>query len=214
MRIAFPLCLLMAISAFGAEPEAKRLMNFEAAKVGELPKGWTAAKTGKGDGSVWKIVEDKEAPGGKALMQTSAAGEGAFFSICIADAAKYTDVDMIVSFKSVAGNEDQGGGLVWRYKDANNYYIARYNPLENNFRVYKVVDGKRSAALKDSKPEPLADKWHTLRIVHKGDQIQCYLNDKLHLEAKDDTFKEAGKVGVWTKADAQTRCAGLKVSGK
>ena len=120
---------------------------------------------------------------------------------------------MRVSFKAVAGKIDQGGGLVWRYKDAKNYYISRMNPLENNFRLYKVVDGKRTqlATVDVKAPEGM---WHTLRIVQEGNHIQCYLNDKLELEAKDETFKEPGKIGFWTKADAQTLFADLKVKGK
>ena len=87
------------------------------------------------------------------------------------------------------------------------------NPLEDNFRLYKVVAGKRTElASSDIKAE--TGKWHTIRIVHKGDQIECFLNGKKHLDAKDATFKDAGKIGVWTKADAQTRFAGLMVNGK
>ena len=93
---------------------------------------------------------------------------------------------------------------------SNNYYIARMNPLEDNYRVYKVVAGKRiqlgSVDIKISSGE-----WHTLRVVHEADHIQCYLDGKPHLDIKDDTFKEAGKIGLWTKADAQTYFANMKV---
>jgi hypothetical protein len=104
----------------------------------------------------------------------------------------------------VAGGVDQGGGLVWRYVDASNYYIARFNPLEDNFRLYKVVDGKRiQLATKEGLRAP-AGEWHALAIRMKGDDITCSLNGKRELDAKDGTFAKAGKVGLWTKADAQT----------
>ena len=203
----------MAVLGLAAAEEPKKL-TFESAKVGELPKGWTAAKTGDGAGSVWKVVEDKDAPGGKALAQTSGEGSGSFFNLCVASDTNYKDVDISVSFKAMAGKEDQGGGLVWRYKDANNYYIARMNPLEDNFRVYKVTAGKRSAPFKSAKVEAMPGKYNTVRVVHQGDHIQCYFNGKLYLEATDDTFKDAGKIGLWSKADAQTHFADFKIAGK
>lgn len=131
----------------------------------------------------------------------------------MADSSRFTDLELTVSFKAVKGETDQGGGPVWRYKDANNYYIARMNPLEDNFRVYKVVGGKRSQ-LGSAEAEAPAGKWHSIRIVHKGDHIQCYLNGKRQLDVKDETFKDAGKIGLWTKADAVTSFDDLTVNVK
>ena len=181
------------------------------AKVGELPAGWAAAKTGDGPGSVWKVVEDAAAPHGKkVLAQTAADGPNRLFNLCVAEKTSFSDVDLSVAFKAVAGKLDQGGGLVWRYKDHDNYYVARMNPLENNYRVYKVVAGKREQ-LGTVDEKVASGEWHVLRVVHKGDHIQCHLDGKLRLDVKDDTFKEAGKIGLWTKADAQTRFADLQV---
>jgi hypothetical protein len=203
-------CLVL-VSGKAADSPALR---FNDAKVGELPKGWVAAKTGKGEGSIWKVVEDDTSPdGGKALAQVSADGPNPLYNLCVADAPKPTDVDLTVSYKAVAGKLDQGGGPVWRYRDANNYYICRENPLEGNFRVYKVVGGKRTQ-LATATVDAAAGKWHTIRIVHKGDHIQCRLDDKLLLDVKDATFKDAGQIGLWTKADAQTRFAGLKLASE
>jgi hypothetical protein len=199
--ISFPLALILIAFVAGDEPTR---WTFEDATSGKLPPGWTAAKTGEGPGSVWKVIEDSTAPkGSKVLAQTSSEGPKPLFNLCVADETRYLDVDLSVSFKAVNGETDQGGGLVWRYKDANNYYIARMNPLEDNFRLYKVVDGKRSQ-LGSAEVEAPAGKWHTIRIVQEGNHIQCYLNAKLHLDAKDDTFKDAGRIGLWTKADAVT----------
>ncbi|MEX2286597.1 MAG: family 16 glycoside hydrolase [Planctomycetaceae bacterium] len=203
---------LFVLALFGSAGAAD--LSLKDAKVGESPKGWTATHTGTGKGSVWKIVEDKESPdGGKALAQVSGEGSGGFFNLCVADETTVKDVDLTVSFKATAGKEDQGGGPVWRFKDANNYYIARMNPLEDNFRLYKVVGGKRSQ-LGSTDVEAEAGKWHTIRIKHDGNHVECFLNDKLQLDVTDDAFQEAGKIGLWTKADAQTRFAGIKVKGK
>ncbi len=99
-------------------------LNLETAKTGELPAGWSVAKTGEGPGGVWAVVEDTTAPAGKALAQTSDQGPNPLFRLCIADGTSFKDLDLTVSFKAVAGKLDQGGGPVWRYQDANNYYIA------------------------------------------------------------------------------------------
>ena len=207
------LCALCAMLFAAADAPQDNLLNLESAAVGKLAQGWIAAKTGEGPGSVWQIVEDANAPGGKALAQTSADGPKALFNLCVAEKSNYLDVDLRVDFKAVAGKIDQGGGLVWRYKDAKNYYLSRMNPLEDNFRLYKVVDGKRTQ-LATVDVKAAAGKWHSLRVVQDGDRIRCYFNGKLELDAEDKTFNEPGKVGLWTKADAQTHFAGLKVEGK
>lgn len=204
----FCLIVLASASSFAAEPFRLDLKN---AKPGELPKNWKAAKTHEGSGSVWKVVEDSTAPGGKALAQTSAEGPKPLFNLCIAEETKLTDVDLSVSLKANAGKIDQGGGLIWRCQDADNYYVARWNPLEDNFRVYKVEKGKRTQ-LGTADVKLPGDKWHVLRVVQKGGDIQCYLDGKLYLSVKDDTFSKAGKIGLWTKADAQTSFADLKTA--
>jgi hypothetical protein len=197
-------CVLVTVVGLALGEKDVTRWDFEDAAVGKLPAGWTEAQTGKGKGSVWKIVEDKTSPKGpKALAQTSPDGPGPMFNLCVADKSNFKDLDLSVSFKALAGEVDQGGGPVWRYKDSNNYYVARFNPLENNYRVYKVIEGKR-AQLATASVKVESGKWHTIRVVHKGDQIECYLNGKKLLEAKDDALQAAGKIGLWTKADAQT----------
>ena len=195
--------LLMIVAAAGEKATTR--WDFEDAAIGKLPPGWSATQTGKGKGSVWKVLEDKSAPKGpKVLAQTAAEQPGGLFNLCIADKSRFADLDLSVSFKAIAGKKDQGGGPVWRYQDANNYYVVRMNPLEDNFRLYKVVDGKRIQLGTAEEIVAAEGKWHTIRVVHKGNHIRCFFGGKMLLEAKDDAFKEAGKIGLWTKADAQT----------
>jgi len=122
------------------------------------------------------------------------------------------NVDISVKMKAVAGKEDQGGGLVWRAMDSNNYYVARYNPLEDNYRVYRVEQGRRiqlqNADIKHS------EGWHTLRVRMEGDHIQCYYDGGKYLDVKDSTFQVSGKIGLWTKADAQSHFDDLTMSGE
>lgn len=180
-------------------------ITFGKTVVGQIPAGWKVDRTGEGKGSEWKVVADETAPSksNRALAQL-AESPRAMFNLCIAETLGGKDVELRVAFKAISGKVDQGGGVVWRYQDANNYYIARANPLELNYRVYKVVNGKRiQLATKEELTMP-ANTWHTLKIQHVGDRIECSLNGQKHLEAKDDAIPKAGKVGLWTKADART----------
>jgi hypothetical protein len=188
-----------------AADEKPKVFTFEKMDLGKVPAGWKATQTGKGEGSIWKVVEDKTAPSkaGFALAQT-AESPGSVFNLCVVEDTSFKDVEISVSFKANAGKKDQGGGVVWRYVDANNYYIARMNPLEDNFRVYKVVAGKRSAEFQDAEVKIPVGEWHTLAVKMVGEKIECFLDGKKYLEAKDDAFTKAGKVGLWSKADAQT----------
>lgn len=201
--LAWVFLVFAASAVWGAEANSKT-WDFEDADVGKLPPGWHSAKTGEGEGSVWKIVEDKSAPSGARVLAQFAKGPNALFNLCVADEVKLQDVELSTAFKAVDGKVDQGGGVVWRYIDVSNYYIARFNPLENNFRLYKVVDGKRIQLATKEGPKAPAGEWHTLAVRMKGDAIECSLNGKKELEAKDATFAKAGKIGLWTKADAQT----------
>jgi hypothetical protein len=194
---------MMAGGVMADEPKAATY-DFEAAKVGEVPKGWTVARTGTGEGSVWKVAEDKTAPKGPKVLAQTAESPGPVFNLCVIDDTAFKDVEVSVAFKAVEGKKDQGGGVVWRYADEKNYYVARFNPLEDNYRLYKVADGKRvQLATKEELKAP-AGEWHTITVQMKGGEIVCLLDGKKQLAAKDDTFAKAGKVGLWTKADAQT----------
>jgi hypothetical protein len=205
---------LLGTSLVAADEKARSIV-FNKEDAGKLPDGWKAAKTGKGEGSVWKVVEDKTAPSGKGyVLAQTAESPSALFNVCVVSDTDSKDVDVTVAFKAVAGKKDQGGGIVWRYQDANNYYVARMNPLEDNYRLYKVVAGNRIQLQTKEDLKVPAGEWHTLRITMTGDQIACYLDDKKQLEGEDKTFTRTGKVGLWTKADAQTSFDNLKIGGK
>jgi hypothetical protein len=194
-----------------AEPSPGWKLNKDS--LGKLPTGWTAAKTGQGEGNVWKVVADDTAPSksGLVLAQT-AAGPSALFNLCVRQDGSYKDVELSVAFKAVKGDKDQGGGFVWRYQDANNYYVTRMNPLEDNYRLYHVIAGKRTQFAGKEELKVPTGTWHTLKMRHVGDTIECYLDGKKQIEAKDTTITKAGKVGLWTKADAQTHFDNFQVT--
>lgn len=204
-----------AIALQGTPPAAQVwLANFDDATAGSLPAGWRAEST-KGVGPVasWQVVPDKTAPSGTQVLALSQINHDSksTFNVCWTDQEKMGDGTLEVSFKAVSGATDQGGGPVWRLKDANNYYVCRFNPLEENFRVYVVKDGVRKQ-LGDADATAPAAEWHRIKVEHAGAKITCWLNDKKLLEATDTTLPDPGFVGVWTKADAVTWFDSLQVT--
>jgi len=156
------------------------------------------------------VTHDTAAPHStRVLAQVATSADDAFNVVLVA--SRHLDLDVFVRLRSVSGRVDQGGGIVWRAQDARNYYIARYNPLEDNFRVYKVANGQR-VMLKSATLHVDHSAWHTLRITMRGDHIEGYLNGTKYLDVRDATFSHAGQIGLWTKADAWTNFDDLRVS--
>lgn len=173
--------------------------NFDNAKVGEIPTGWTATKTGKGEPK-WAVVADNSAPSKPNVLKQSGEAD---YPVALENDESLKDGFVEVKFKPVSGKEDQAGGVVWRAMDSDNYYIARANALEGNVRIYHFVKGKRTQ-FKGTSEEVASGQWHTLRVEFAGNKFTVFFDGKNLFEAEDDTFKDAGKVGVWTKADSVT----------
>ncbi len=189
--------------------------SFDDIPAGGLPEGWKIEGTAqKGPLATWKVVADDAAPSkGNVLALTSTNHDsGSTFNLCWTDKIRFKDGAIEVSIKPVSGKDDQGGGLIWRAKDKDDYYICRANPLESNFRVYYVKDGSRHQ-LASAKAEIKAGAWHKIRVEQKGDHIACSLDGKRLLEATDSTFPDEGGVGLWTKSDAVSSFDELQVSG-
>lgn len=189
---------LAVLSILGLVLEG-RSWNFETDPPGTIARGFVGVE------GRWEVVET---PAGRVLAQ-QASNPDKTFNVALVDGAEAQDVDLSVRVKPVAGVEDQGGGLVWRARDGRNYYIARYNPLEANFRVYKVVDGVRTLFQDAAVPQRAG--WRTVRVVMVGDHAECFLDDTKWLDVHDGTFPGPGRVGVWSKADARSHFDDLRL---
>ncbi len=186
------LAVVLTASCGLAAAGGRKTWDFENDAPGRIAAGFAAAS-----GS-WEVAEVE----GQHVLYQKARNEDRTFNVALVEGTGYRDLDIQVRLRADSGKNDQGGGIVWRARDARNYYIARYNPLEDNLRVYKVEDGKRTQL--DHADAPGDRGWHTLRITMKGREILGYLDGKRLLVAEDSTFPDAGMIGVWTKADAQT----------
>jgi hypothetical protein len=225
MRIKLSgLSLFAAVALAGvAGAETTRVLNFEADTIGSAPAGMSFATTkvaGKGEPGGW-VVAEEGGERGRVLVQTTADRTSGRFPVAVVDATIAADVDVSVRFKPVSGNVDMAAGLVWRYRDADNYYIVRANALEDNVVLYKVEKGRRiDLPLKGlgktygAKAPVPKGQWSTLRVVATGPLFAVELNGQKLYEVEDTTFSEAGKVGVWTKADSVTRFDELAIRTK
>jgi hypothetical protein len=198
--------VLAVLSECGAE-----IVNFDRATVGAIPAGWTIAMTHRGGAPRWEVLEDSSAPSKpNVLAQTSNDRTAGRFPLAIWDGASPIDGTLTVKFKAVSGTVDQGAGLVWRYRDPNNYYIVRANALEDNIVLYKVQNGERVAlAPKGAVSNTYGVKhrvpkqtWSTLSVSFHGNLFTVSFNDEKLFDVEDSTFTGPGKTGLWTKADS------------
>jgi hypothetical protein len=187
------------------------VVDFENMATGAAPDGFTIGLTGEGKPVHWVLVEDDSAPSGtRALAETSGDATSYRFPLAIYDGLVAKDVDVAVRFKPISGEVDQAAGLIVRVLDTDNYYIARANALEDNVRLYKVVDGDREQ-FAGVDTEVKQGQWQTLGLRAEGDRFEVSVNGNVLFSATDDTFSEAGKVGLWTKADSLTHFDDLAI---
>jgi hypothetical protein len=187
--------------------------SFNSVKQGKLPEGWVIDETlsqgwfssfeEPGKVASWAVIQDINSPNKKILAITNLNKSArSVFNIIYTKNIKFKNGDISVKVRANSGNIDQGGGPIWRFKDKNNYYVARYNPLEENFRIYYVKDGNRTQLKSASNLGVETNEWFTIKIKHQNNLITGWLNGKKLLDVKDDTFDSSGGVGLWTKADA------------
>jgi hypothetical protein len=189
-------------------------------KTDAAPSGFTVAQTSGGAPAEWKVELDAGAPSPpNVLVQTSKDPAGGRFPLCILDDIVARDVDVATKFKPISGDVDRAAGIVWRYRDRDNYYMVRANALEDNVVLYKVENGKRidlkpvgaGMLAYGQKTAVPSDRWSSLRIVAKGSKFSVFFDDGHLFDVEDSTFTDAGKVGLWTKADSVTAFDDLSI---
>jgi hypothetical protein len=191
--------IVAALTVFAASAAFAETDNFDRDRPGSLPAGWSCGVTGRGS-PVWEVAADRSAPSAPNVLRQSGKGT---FPWCVKKAASLTDGFVEVRFKPEKGSEDRAGGVVWRWKDGDNYYVARGNALENNVSLYYTAGGRRNTIKYVDAPVP-PNVWHTLRVEFAGRRIKVLLDGKAYIEQEDDHISGAGAAGLWTKADSVT----------
>jgi hypothetical protein len=205
------LCVLATAAglAIGASSAAAETTTFDAMTVGATPSGFSVALTGAGGVAIWTVRPAPDGAAGHVVVQSSAEAIDARFPLLVDGTVAAEDVDLSVRFRPVSGNIDRAAGLVWRYRDANNYYLVRANALEDNVVAYKVENGRRVDLPVKGQGQTYGvaasvakTGWSTLGVSARGKLFSVSLNGKVLYEVEDGTFAEAGKIGLWTKADS------------
>jgi len=191
--------LLFAPAAVAAEVQT-RTFTFENDRVGAPPPGFEFARTGNGPEGKWTVATERGNEKNHLLLQSSADKTDYRFPVAILKNESLRDVTLSVRARPLAGEVDQGFGLVWRYRDINNYYITRCNADEDNCTIYHTIKGSRRA-FQNHPVKVATNVWHTLKMEARGNHFIVWLDGEKVLDAQDDTF-QSGRVGLWTKADS------------
>jgi hypothetical protein len=182
-------------------------IDFGKYKTGRLPGGFLTAVTHDGKSGKWEIIDVN---GTKVLAQTDTDDDVDRFLLCVYDMVSIKDTEVSTDFIAVDGKADRAAGVVVRYKDKNNYYMARANALEDNVRLYKVEFGTRKQ-IGNANLKVTSGTLHNLKLAIEGKHLKVFFDGKSIIEANDGTFQNAGMVGVWTKADSVTYFKNLKI---
>lgn len=194
--------LLLVPSFFsltGYEASMAETTTFDQDAVGSLPAGWKAGVTGRGSPK-WAVEADATAPSPPNVLKQSGSGT---FPWCVKSDVSIPDGSVEVKFKPISGREDAAGGVVWRWKDGDNYYVARANALENNVSLYYTQNGRRNT-IKYVDAPVAKNEWHTLSVDFSGKRIRVIFDGKVYIEQQDEHIIGPGTVGMWTKADSVT----------
>ncbi|SPE41666.1 conserved exported hypothetical protein [Candidatus Sulfopaludibacter sp. SbA3] len=191
--------------ALGLTASTGRVVNFDTCPLGKAPPGWTVAMTNRGVAPQWQILKDQTAPTQPyVLAQTSHDPNDTRYPLAIFDGIYVQNGDVSVRLKPVSGQEDRAGGVIWRYRDANNYYLVRANALTKNVALYKVENGHITQISALVPHEIPSNAWSILKVSVRGNRFQVFVNHRRILQGQDNTFRGAGKVGLWTVADSVT----------
>jgi hypothetical protein len=200
---------LVIMATLFSATAAAQTAGFDTDLVGGLPAGWRSGVTGRGSPR-WSVEADSSAPTRPNVLKQSGSGT---FPWCVRPDVALADGYVEVKFKPLTGREDQAGGVVWRWKDGDNYYIARANALENNVSLYYTANGRRNTLKYVDAPVP-GNTWHVLRVEFQGKKIRVVYDGKTTIEMEDSHIAGAGAVGVWTKADSVTLFDDFGFGGK
>jgi hypothetical protein len=205
--------LLTGLLVFGLTATAVRVVNFDNAQLGKTPPGWTVAMTNHGRAPQWEVRRDGSAPTQPyVLAQLAADPVGDRAPLAIWDGMSLRDGEISVRLKPLSGHEVEAGGIVWRYRDPNNYYLARANATDKNVQVFKVVNGHRMPLMAGVRHDISPNEWSTLKVWARGNRFQIYIDHRRVLQGQDSTFTGPGKVGLWTVADSVTYFDDFRIS--
>ena len=195
---------LALLFAFGLGATPGTVVTFDNASLGKVPPGWTVAMTDRGGPPKWEIRKDESARTQPYVFAQVSSDSGSRSPLAIFDQVKLRDGDVSVRIKPVGGRQDLGGGVVWRYRDPNNYYFVRLNAVDKTVTAYRVQNGRRSPILAGAHHNVPVNAWSILKVSARGNRFQIYVDHRRIFQGQDGTFAGAGGVGLMTMSDSIT----------
>lgn len=192
-------CISAVVSVSLVVSISAATLNFNDSKIGQIPAGWQSGVTGDGR-SHWSVETENTAPSQPNVLKQSAVGT---FPWCVYQQVSLTDGFVETKFKPLSGKEDRAGGVIWRWKNAEMFYVARANALEDNVAIYHTI-GSRRTTLKSVDVKVTASEWHTLRVDFHGSRFVVSFDGKPVIQIDNEKIRGAGLMGLWTKEDSVT----------
>lgn len=182
--------------------------DFESDAAGKTPEGFYFDTTRETTDGKWEIVRDGDS---NVLAQVDRNRSESRFALAVVRDSGFEDLRLSVRLKAVEGDVDQTGGIIWRYRNSENYYLLRADVSERKVRLYRVVNGNRIQFAHEENVRLSPNTWHVLKVEHDGEKIKAYLDDEMLFKTKDRAFHKRGKIGLWTQADAVTYFDELRI---
>jgi hypothetical protein len=187
-------------------PVESKTWSFDADPTGKPAPGLKISQTGElvTPPATWEVTTDDDAPSAPNVFGvTKTTGTNKTYNVALFEGSSYRDFSATVHMRALSGENNKGGGIVFRAKGDADYYVARWNPVESNFRLYVLVGGAR-VDITSVRLELEPTGWHSLKVVVKGDHFECFVDDRSVATALDKTLPDAGMIGLWAKGDAAT----------
>lgn len=203
--------LALMLSPMSATASEGQVWNFDRDQPGKTPPGFQIGRIfdGRPAGDWQVIATDKATSPPQVLAQLQGKGAEHAYKLVLIQATESENIDLGVKLLPIDGKADMGGGLIWRATDDRNYYLARANPLEQNIRIYRVVNGIRHM-IQNFDHIIHVRQWHQLRVRMEGCHIQVFFDELPIFKLCDETFTK-GRIGLWTKSDAVTQFDDLQL---
>lgn len=197
--------LLVLLLGYASSAAAEvQVWNFDQDSLSTVPPGFHIGTLFDGrPAGDWQVVStDKAISSPHVFAQLHGKGAEHAYKLILVQGTEAEDIDLSVKLLPITGKADMGGGLIWRAADDRNYYLVRANPLEQNIRIYRVVNGVRHMIQNFDHVIDIR-QWHRLRVQMHGCEVHVWFDEQAVFTLCDRTFAK-GRVGLWTKSDAVT----------
>jgi hypothetical protein len=178
---------------------------------GSDPDGCSPAVSGFGGPAVWQVQLERLLLDGKALVEMTREAEPNRFALCIADQPIAKNAEVELSFVAHDGRLARVAGIVIRFADPQDYYVAEADALDGSVRLLRIVNGERREIAIRRVLLPVGVK-HSLAIKAVEADFTVMIDGKDLFEAQDTGIAAPGRFGISSVADSYTSFGDLFIT--